>query len=175
MKQRGYKYGTKFAEFIISKEHHRDHEGGSIMRNPMYLTPKQRPYNRLLVIPFTRSENKNTLFPAMGLILLIVLLLMATIRPVWAHGGKSHSKFTALQALQKSADLYNKLLSSGKLDETWEVGLIQVAITSPGASGRKEFVIRFSRNSGDPEAVFFFLTEDGKYAGSNFGGPESNP
>ena len=111
---------------------------------------------------------------ALSLIVLAALLLVAaTGSPALAHGGKEHgtAAFTSFKALEKATDLYNRLLSSGKLDDSWETGLENVAITAPSPSGGKEFVITFRRSQGKPQAVYFFFTDEGKYAGSNFTGP----
>ena len=141
------------------------------MQTDIHLSPPKTIFKRSIMARSVLPETAKYLFTAMGFFLLIILLMMASSRPVSAHGGKSHNKFTTLQALQKSTDLYNKLVDSGKLDETWEMDLSQVAITPPGLSGNKDFIVRYSRNSGEPQTVYFFLTEDGQYAGSNFTGP----
>ncbi len=101
------------------------------------------------------------------------VVLSAAASPALAHGGKAHGAagFTALKALEKATGLYNRLLSSGKLDASWEAGLENVAIRAPSHGDRKEFVITFRRSQGDPRTVYFFFTAEGKYAGSNFTGP----
>ncbi|MGB5985804.1 MAG: DUF6488 family protein [Desulfobacterales bacterium] len=103
--------------------------------------------------------------------LLTGVLLLIIAPTVWSHGGKSHKEFTALQALQKATVLYDQLVAQGKLDTTWETGLVEVVVTPPKSPDRKEFVIRFSRTAQGPRSVYFFLTPDGEYAGSNFSGP----
>jgi len=111
---------------------------------------------------------------ALSLIALAALLLTAAAAsPVLAHGGKEHAAtdFTAFKALEKAAGLYNRLLSSGKLDASWETGLEKVAIAAPAHGDGKEFVVTFSRSQGDPRTLYFFFTTEGKYAGSNFTGP----
>jgi hypothetical protein len=90
---------------------------------------------------------------------------------VFAHGGKGHANsFTALQALQKSTDLFNQLVGSGKLGESWETDLANVEITNRQKGGNKEYVVSFQRSTGDPKTVYIFFTTDGKYSGSNFTG-----
>jgi hypothetical protein len=90
---------------------------------------------------------------------------------VFAHGGKTHtSSFTALQALQKATELYDRLVGGGKLEETWETGLAKVSIVDREKKGLKEYVVSFERSKGDPKTVYIFLTDEGKYAGSNFTG-----
>lgn len=102
-----------------------------------------------------------------------LLLFVATASPALAHGGKEHAAadFTSFKALEKATGLYNRLLSSGKLDASWETGLKKVTIAAPSPSGGKEFVVTFHRSQGKPQAVYFFFTGEGKYAGSNFTGP----
>ena len=90
---------------------------------------------------------------------------------VFAHGGKKHTNsFTALEALQKGTDLYNQLVGSGKLGESWETDLANVGISNRQKSGKIEYVVSFQRSTGDPKTVYIFFTADGKYAGSNFTG-----
>jgi hypothetical protein len=91
---------------------------------------------------------------------------------ILAHGGKNHGNndFTALNALQEGVALYEKLLVSGKLDETWETGLSQVAIIVQDRSGRTEYRVSFTRSGGDPSTVYIFFSQDGRYTGSNFDG-----
>jgi hypothetical protein len=105
--------------------------------------------------------------------MIILAAVATTASPALAHGGKEHAatEFTAFKALGKAADLYNRLLSSGKLDESWETDLENVTISAPPHSGSKEFVVSFRRTQGKPQTVFFFFTAEGKYAGSNFTGP----
>ena len=88
-----------------------------------------------------------------------------------AHGGKAHDEaFTALQALQKATELYDRLIASGKLDASWETGLSRVEVASRRQGEALEYRVGFHRGSGDPPAVFIFLSPEGEYAGSNFDG-----
>jgi hypothetical protein len=90
---------------------------------------------------------------------------------VFAHGGKKHAdSFTALQALQEGTDLFNQLVGSGKLDESWETDLANVGITNRQKGGHTEYVVSFQRSTGDPKTVYIFFSADGKYSGSNFTG-----
>ena len=93
-----------------------------------------------------------------------LLLLGSTL----AHGPGGHGEdsFTALQALDKGVALYDKLVASGKLEESWETGLNRVDINMRG----EEYVVSFSRNEGDPDRLFIFFNEEGEYTGSNFTG-----
>ena len=106
----------------------------------------------------------------------LVLLALGTYftqgLPAYAHGGKDHGgiEFTALQALQKSTQLYDKLITSGKLPETWETGLEAVQITTRKTGDVQEYVIQYRRADGDPKQVYFFFNQKGEYTGSNFTG-----
>ncbi|UCF91129.1 MAG: hypothetical protein JSW39_23090 [Desulfobacterales bacterium] len=105
-----------------------------------------------------------------GLVLVLAVLTAAT--AVYSHGGKQHggNAFTHLQALQKATELYDGLIAKGKLDESWEIHLAQVAVANRQHNNQEEVVVAFHRNQGNPPAVFIFFTADGKYAGSNFTG-----
>jgi hypothetical protein len=105
-----------------------------------------------------------------GSIVAVVALftIVSVAGSVFAHGGKKHANsFTALQALKKSTDLYNQLVGSGKLGESWETDL---ANTNRQKGGQTEYVVSFQRSTGDPKTVYIFFTADGKYSGSNFTG-----
>ncbi len=121
------------------------------------------------------SPKKTTIHPARAFLLAATaaVALFVAASPALSHGGKEHGDagFTALMALEKAIDFYNRLLSSGKLDTGWEAGLENVGIAAPSHQGRNEFMVSFRRNQGDPRTVYFFFTAEGKYAGSNFTGP----
>lgn len=108
-----------------------------------------------------------------GCLLMALLLLLGFQRTANAHGGKAHTEkgIAAFEALQAAMNLYDRLLAHGKLDESWETGLVQVKITSPDPDGEGVYTIEFRRSSGDPESVYFFLSPAGEYVGSNFTGP----
>jgi hypothetical protein len=65
--------------------------------------------------------------------------------------------------------MYDKLVATGKLDESWETGLDTVTVYRR-TSGRQEIVVKFSRKTGEPQSVYIFFTEKGAYSGSNFTG-----
>lgn len=90
-----------------------------------------------------------------------------------AHGGKTHTDkgIAAFEALQVAMNLYDRLLTHGKLDQSWETDLVRVEITPSDPDGDGGYTIHFQRSSGDPGSVYFFLTLTGEYAGSNFTGP----
>ncbi len=109
----------------------------------------------------------------LGSIVAVVALftILSVAGSVLAHGGNKHANsFTALQALKKSTDLYNQLVGSGKLGETWETELANVEISNRQKGENKEHVVSFQRSTGDPNTVYIFFTAEGKYAGSNFTG-----
>jgi hypothetical protein len=95
-----------------------------------------------------------------------VCLLFSGLALAHGPGGHGESSFTALQALDKGVTLYDKLVASGKLDESWETGLQRVDIDMRG----DEYVVSFSRSDGDPESLYIFFDAKGKYTGSNFTG-----
>ena len=88
------------------------------------------------------------------------------------HGPKGHSggDFTALQDAKKGMQLYDQLVSSGKLEESWETKLTGIEITQTVKNNKKELVVKFSRSESEPKTVFIFFTEKGDYIGSNFTG-----
>ena len=105
-----------------------------------------------------------------AVVLMISLILPAT--TALGHGGKTHDagSFTNLQVIQKAVQLYDRLIESGKLDETWETGLKQIDISTRQSNGRKEIVVSFTCKKKKPDTVYFFFKADGAYAGSNFTG-----
>jgi hypothetical protein len=105
-----------------------------------------------------------------GLVLITAILLIAI--QAFGHSGKEHAEgsFTPLQALLKATNMYDQLISTNKLGETWETHLVTIEISARGNSGNKELVVSFSRSIGNSETVYIFFSEDGEYIGSNFTG-----
>lgn len=105
-------------------------------------------------------------------IIIMITIFSIAISTVTAfgHGGKHSGTFTHLQALQKATQLYDKLISNGKLDQSWETGLKKVTVSDRQQSANKEIVVVFHRGEGDPPAVYIFFNAAGKYIGSNFTG-----
>lgn len=100
-----------------------------------------------------------------------VLAILVVAGSAFAHGGKTHaSSFTPLRALQKGTELFDQLVDSGKLAESWETDLSKVEISNRHENDRKEYVVSFQRSVGDPSTVYIFFTAEGKYSGSNFTG-----
>jgi hypothetical protein len=91
---------------------------------------------------------------------------------VHGHGGKTHGEesFTAFQALQKATELYDRLIVSGKLKENWETGLKRVSIDIRNSNNKREYVVQFEKSEGEPNSVYFYFDQEGKYSGSNFSG-----
>ncbi len=89
-----------------------------------------------------------------------------------AHGPKGHSRgdFTTFQAAKKGIGLYDRLLSSGKLEESWETDLATIEIYKKSSGAQKELVVKFSRLVSEPRSVFIFFSEKGDYKASNFTG-----
>ena len=113
---------------------------------------------------------KGSLLGAIGVVV-SALALLFVVGSVFAHGGKLHaSSFTPLQALQKGTELFDQLVDSGKLAESWETDLTRVEIANRHEEDRKEYVVSFQRSVGDPSTVYIFFTAEGKYSGSNFTG-----
>ena len=88
------------------------------------------------------------------------------------HGGKTHGDeaFTAFQTLEKATALYDRLIDSGKLEESWETGLKRVTIHVRNSKDKREYVAQFEKSEGDPRSVYFFFDQEGGYSGSNFTG-----
>ena len=119
----------------------------------------------------SRIVNRGRRIRVLPLFPIILVTIAMTVAVAWGHGGKSHQDpFTALQALQKATELYDQLISKGKLDESWETGLNAVEVTVRDSNDRKEYRVGFHRQSGSPEAVYIFFSPEGEYSGSNFDG-----
>ncbi|RJQ77909.1 MAG: hypothetical protein C4519_12810 [Desulfobacteraceae bacterium] len=117
------------------------------------------------------NHSRNTYdFLRVGIIAMAMVLW--SVAAASGHGGKSHgdSDFTHLQALQKAVQLYDQLVSQGKLEEGWETDLTQVRVSSRRASGKMQTVVSFERSRGNNTTVYIFFDADGRYAGSNFTG-----
>jgi hypothetical protein len=117
------------------------------------------------ILKLQRLRGTRGLTISMALFAVILTAALA-----FGHGGKHSDKFTRLQALQKATKLFDQLVTKGKLDQSWETGLENVAISKRTNKGKDEVVVSFQRKDGDPKAVFIFFNSDGKYVGSNFTG-----
>lgn len=92
--------------------------------------------------------------------------------PAHSHGGKTHEgeMFSVFQAVQKATQLYDRLITSGKLPEVWETELTSIHIYIRQTKDKREYVVEFKRAKGDPNSVYFFFDQKGEYTGSNFTG-----
>jgi hypothetical protein len=120
-----------------------------------------------------RFKNKLKELSTVRMIIIVgTALTLAGATPAWGHGGKTHggSGFSSFQAIQKSTELYDRLIKMEKLGEEWETGLTAIDVSTREVSGAREYVVRFTRDEGDPESVYFFFDQKGEYAGSNFTG-----
>ena len=106
------------------------------------------------------------------LIVVVFLFSFSMVQPAHSHGGKTHGEeeFTALQAIQKATQLYDRLIASGKLPEVWETKLKTIAVSTRNTDNKHEYVVQFEITQGDPVRVYFFFDQDGAYSGSNFTG-----
>jgi hypothetical protein len=107
-----------------------------------------------------------------SVLVVFLLMILQSISMASAHGPKGHSgaEFTAAQAVQKGIALYDKLLVSGKLSEPWETDLANIEIFSRQIAQKRETIVKFSRNKGEPRSVYIFFSKKGEYIGSNFTG-----
>jgi len=105
-------------------------------------------------------------------IFFLLLIVLMSVPLASAHGPKGHgeAEFTALQAAKKGIELYDKLVASGKIEESWETDLTNVEVFPRQNGGKKELVVKFSRSNGEPQSVYIFFAEKGEYNGSNFTG-----
>jgi hypothetical protein len=105
-------------------------------------------------------------------IFILLLVLLLGVLEVHGHGPKGHDNqgFTHLSAVKKGIDLYEKLLTAGKLEERWEMGLTKIEVLKKVRNGNSEFVVKFVCSTGKPNSLYIFFNENGKYSGSNFTG-----
>ena len=116
--------------------------------------------------------NRNIRGTGSLIIFAVLLFSFSTAQPAHSHGGKTHGEesFTALQAVQKATQLYDRLIVSGKLPEEWETKLKNIAVSIRNTDNKREYVVQFEITGGDPSSVYFFFDIDGAYSGSNFTG-----
>lgn len=120
----------------------------------------------------SRAKGEKMSEKTIAILLMVVIVILFAAGSAFAHGGKGHvvSAFTSLQALQKATELYDKLVASGKLVESWETDLQKVGISNRQKGRQWEYVVSFERSAGEPNTVYIFFTAEGEYAGSNFTG-----
>lgn len=107
---------------------------------------------------------------AMAAVITLILVFYGAL-PALSHGGKTHSEtdFSSLQAVQKAIELYDRLITAGKLAVEWETGLTTIMVRTR-ATDKQEHIVQFKRSEGDPGSVYFFFDQKGDYSGSNFTG-----
>jgi hypothetical protein len=104
-------------------------------------------------------------------IFFLILIILMSVSLASAHGPKDHgTEFTALDAAKKGLELYDKLLTSGKIEESWETDLKNIRVMPRQSGERKEVLVKFSRGTGEPQSLYIFFSEKGEYNGSNFTG-----
>ncbi len=119
-----------------------------------------------------RQNRKTNLRSMLTAVLIAAGLIISGPGGVYSHGGKTHAAepFSALEAVQKATQLYDRLIVSGKLLEAWETGLSSIHVSVRGAENSRETVVQFKRSGSDPDSVYFYFDGQGEYAGSNFSG-----
>lgn len=117
------------------------------------------------------SEN-HIYFVCFTSIIFLFLIVLMSVPMASAHGPKGHSgaEFTALEAAKKGLELYDKLLASGKIEGSWETDLKNIKVFPRQGGKKREIVVKFSRDKGEPQSLYIFFTEKGEYSGSNFTG-----
>jgi hypothetical protein len=104
-------------------------------------------------------------------IIFLILIILMSVPLASAHGPKGHgTEFTALDAAKKGIELYDKLLTSGKIEESWETDLKNIRVLPRQSGERKEVIVKFSRGTGEPQSLYIYFSEKGEYSGSNFTG-----
>jgi hypothetical protein len=119
------------------------------------------------------KPNRNlNLRPMLIAVLIAAGLIISGPGGTYSHGGKTHaeSPFSALEAVQKATQLYDRLIVSGKLPEAWETDLSSIHVSVRGTENSRETVVQFKRSGGDPDSVYFYFDPQGEYSGSNFSG-----
>lgn len=117
-------------------------------------------------------QTLNTIYRKVWYVSIVCLVTVFLAAPVIGHGPKGHEgmKFTALMAAKKGVELYDRLVTSGKLDESWETELTDISVLIRNSNNEKEIIVQFKRSNGNPKSVYIFFTEKGEYNGSNFTG-----
>ncbi|WP_372680193.1 DUF6488 family protein [Desulfosarcina sp.] len=119
------------------------------------------------------KANRNlNLRPMLIAVLIAAGLIISGPGGAYSHGGKTHTEnpFSALEAVQKATQLFDRLIVSGKLPEAWETGLSSIHVSVRSTENNRETVVQFKRSGGDPESVYFYFDRQGEYSGSNFSG-----
>jgi hypothetical protein len=113
---------------------------------------------------------------SVGTTVLIFIMMVGfsyiSVLPAHGHGGKTHAEeaITALQVVQKATQLYDRLITTGKLSGAWETGLKTIKISTRNAGSMLEYVVQFETTQENSNSVYFFFNQEGAYSGSNFTG-----
>ena len=128
--------------------------------------------DRQLPLLLAQSGNRHLILNITMVVFIIFCFNLLVVDMARAHGGKTHQSegITALEAVQTATGLFERLLEKGKLDDSWESGLVKIRVSHPTDTSGSNFAVSFHRRSGTPEAVYIFISTEGKYAGSNFTG-----
>ena len=102
----------------------------------------------------------------------IFLMITGVAPQAHSHGGKTHgeNEFTPLEAIKKAISLYDKLISSQKIDQSWENDLVNVEVGKRKTDNSEEYVVSFRRNNSNTNTLYIFFNLNGEYVGSNFTG-----
>lgn len=106
----------------------------------------------------------------LGIALSALVILGPSVGSAHGPGGHDQQAFTPLSAARKGMEVFDKLIAGGKLDESWETRFAAVQVSRRAAAGNGEFIVKLSRDQGDPAAVYIFFDIQGEYRGSNFSG-----
>ncbi|MBC8432745.1 MAG: hypothetical protein H8D96_12605 [Desulfobacterales bacterium] len=117
--------------------------------------------------PYSAILNKSVFFA-----IVLMLSVFLPVSTTFAHGPKGHAdmEFTVIRAAQKGVLLYDRLLTSGKLTESWATDLEDIKVSRRINDNKSEFVVKFSRSKGEPRSAYIFFNDKGEYIGSNFTG-----
>ena len=118
------------------------------------------------------QNRKLSLRSMVAAVLIAAGLIISGPGGAYSHGGKTHADepISALEAVQKATQLYDRLIVSGKLPEGWETGLSSIHVSVRASESSRETVVQFKRSGGDPDSVYFYFDPQGEYSGSNFSG-----
>lgn len=115
-------------------------------------------------------KRRDIIFGVLGISFMALALLTPSAASAHGPGGHGEAEFTAYAAAQKAMTVFDQLISGGKLDPSWETQFAAIQVSRRAIEGRKEFMVKLSRDQGDPASVYVFFDEQGKYSGSNFSG-----
>jgi hypothetical protein len=115
-------------------------------------------------------KRRDIILGLMGIAFAALALLAPSAAIAHGPGGHGEAEFTAFAAAQKAMTVFDQLISGGKLDPSWETQFSVIQVSRRVTEGRNEFMVKLSRDQGDPASLYVFFDEQGKYSGSNFSG-----